>query len=444
MPVLLVASVTARSRVVSGRRTPPERDRRRRRRTTHRHRVVGAVAACTPELDRSRLLRGGLVGLTAGHCGSVGEPCDLEIRGGFGVIGVVRSSALTAAPSRSRTDDAVITFATAKEPTHRRAWPGHDRRCRTGTWPSARRSASRGEPPVSVAARAPAPWRRPRSSWRPARNPATPVARSSRVDASSDCCAVASSTPAPPDPEFPRARRLPMPGRSAAASSMSAIVADLGAQVGLVPGTDWSEHPAASRIVSSPSRSPGSPTIAGQLSARCFFSCSTSKSGSGHSRSNASSASINNSVIDRRANHLRSAGKRHDEEHRRCRCGRGRPGRPPDMPTRTPAVDVGLGNGLPATVRPVQPFGQSLALLVRRDVQHRLDDGRSLGRAADASNSLTTLTASATPARAPGREHAPPGRPATRAVEDPDLTGVGNFARIRHRKSWRAVLGGFA
>ncbi len=49
-------------------------------------------------------------------------------------------------------------------------------------------------------------------------------------------------------------------------------------------------------------------TIPRQLLARRFFSCSTSKSGSGHSRSMASSASISNSVMDNRANHLRSAG----------------------------------------------------------------------------------------------------------------------------------------
>lgn len=58
---------------------------------------------------------GGLVGLTAGHCGSVGETVRLETAAGSGVIGVVRSSVLTAAPSSvSGLDYAVITFATAK------------------------------------------------------------------------------------------------------------------------------------------------------------------------------------------------------------------------------------------------------------------------------------------------------------------------------------------
>lgn len=49
-------------------------------------------------------------------------------------------------------------------------------------------------------------------------------------------------------------------------------------------------------------------TIPRQLSARRFFSCSTSKSGSGHPRSMASKASMTSSVIASRAYHLRSAG----------------------------------------------------------------------------------------------------------------------------------------
>ncbi|GAA1457497.1 S1 family peptidase [Williamsia maris] len=58
---------------------------------------------------------GGLVGLTAGHCASVGETVRLENAAGSGVIGVVRASTRTAAPSSvSGLDYAVIGFDTGK------------------------------------------------------------------------------------------------------------------------------------------------------------------------------------------------------------------------------------------------------------------------------------------------------------------------------------------